>query len=167
MKTYWYGFLIVSMTLTACSPAVVMSTPTIAPTATQTATTAPTATQTPTMAPTATAEPTKPPIDPASNFPTGRFVNVNDQFSVFYFGKDGRWAHYYDGFRSAGGRFRVEGDTYFQVSLSGTGSCPVPMSYTFSFDGTSLKFELTEQSRKDACSEQKRHYSNTTYVPVE
>ena len=163
MKTYWYGFLIVSMTLAACSPAVVISTPTIASTTTQKATMAPTATKTPTIAPTATAEPTKPPIDPASNFPTGKFVSLNDELSYFTFMKDGRWARYTNGGRVASGRFIVEGDIFTQTSFKGFRSCPVPMSFKFSFDGTYLKFSITDQSKDDPCVERSQNL-NITYI---
>jgi hypothetical protein len=166
MKTYWYGLLVVSSTLAACSSALIMPTPTVASTATRTPAMASTATQTPTMAPTATVEPTKPPIDPASNFPTGKFEAVGDELSIFEFTAEGRWVHYYDGSRLAAGAFGVEGDTYIQKTVGGRGpsNCPVPMTYKFSFDGTYLKFELTDESRNDPCGDRSIYYNNTTYV---
>ena len=166
MKTYLYCLLIASMTLATCSPAVARASLTVTSTATQTAIVTPTATPAPTITPTATVEPTKPPIDPASNFPTGKFEAVGDEFSIFEFTADGRWVHYYDGSRLAAGAFGVEGDTYIQKTVSGRGpsNCPVPMSYKFSFDGTYLKFELTDESRNDPCGDRSIYYNNTTYV---
>jgi hypothetical protein len=76
----------------------------------------------------------------------------------------GKWTAYYDGQRMAAGAFRVEGDTYIMLSLSGFQSCPVPMMYKYSFDGTYLKFQLTEQSKNDSCDARAQRYNNTTYI---
>ena len=163
MKRYLYGLLITSLTLAACSPAVASPPPAIVATDLQTASVAPTVTQTPTIAPTATVEPTKPPIDPASNFPAGKFVYVNDELSYFIFTEDGKWIRYTNGSRVAGGTFIVEGDTYTQTSFRGFRACPVPMSFKFSFDGTYLEFKLTDQSKEDPCAERRQNL-NLTYM---
>jgi ABC-type transport system substrate-binding protein len=150
------------LTLASCGPAAATAVPTstVAPTATP----APTATQIPTITPTIPAEPTKPPIDPASNFPTGKLVLREDELSYFIFTNDGRWGRYLEGLRIGSGTFRVEGNTYILTSFHGPEPCPVPMSYQFSFDGTNLTFNLTDESKKDSCSGRRQNYNNTTWV---
>ncbi len=150
------------LTLVSCSSAVATAVPTS--TVTPTTTLAPTATQIPTITPTASAEPTKLPIDPASNFPTGKLVLRDDELSYFIFTDDGRWGRYLEGLRIGSGTFRVEGDTYILTSFHGPEPCPVPMSYRFSFDGTNLTFKLTDESQKDPCSGRRQNYNNTTWV---
>lgn len=162
MKKYLFRLLIVSLTLTACSPVAATADPTS--TITPAATVAPTATQRPTVTPTASAEPTKAPIDPASNFPVGKLVLREDELSYFIFTADGKWGRYLEGLRIGSGTFRVEGNTYILTSFHGPEPCPVPMSYQFSFDGTNLTFKLTDESKKDPCSGRRQNYNNTTWV---
>jgi hypothetical protein len=150
------------LTLASCSPVAATAVPTStfapAPTAT------PTVTHIPTITPTASAEPTKPPIDPASNFPTGKLVLRDDKLSYFIFTDDGRWGRYLEGLRIGSGTFRVEGDIYTLTSFHGPEPCPVPMSYQFTFDGTYLTFKLTDESKKDPCSGRRQNYNDTTWV---
>jgi hypothetical protein len=121
-------------------------------------------TATATTAPTVTAGPTKPAIDPASNFPTGKFVHSEEELNYFTFNENGRWTFYFFGEREASGMFRVEGDTYIQLTGVLGVNCPVPMSFKYTFDGTHLTFQLTDQSKDDPCGSRKALYDNTTYV---
>lgn len=159
------------LVVTACAPQVeqaVTDVPTVAPK--DTATIGPTVTPTieptvtPTIAPTATAQPTEAAIGSAANlpFPSGKFFYANDPTAYFTF-KDGRWAHSVVGmqFALATGTYRVEGNTYFQ--LTNSGGCP-PMSFKYSFDGRLLKFQLTEESKTDTCGDRKDFYNNKTYI---
>ncbi len=133
--------------------------PTIVPTSTSTV--LPTPTTAPTGIPSVT--PTAVPTEVGS-FPIGKFVFQNDPNSYFTFSKAGKRAHGAVGgqLAFATGTYRVEGDLYIQTSNSG--HCPVPMSYKFSFDGTYLKFQLTDESRNDPCPERTGFYDNTTYI---
>lgn len=156
-----YFLLVSALVVTACAPQMEPTfSPTSMPLATLTSTAEPTAS--PADAPTYTAEPTKPAIEPASNFPTGTFVNANDETSELRFSENGRWAYYDSGLRQSGGTFRVDGDLYIQESHSA--GCPVPMSFEYTFDGTFLKFNLTDQSRNDTCDLRKVLHSNKTYI---
>ena len=145
------------LVITACAPQVELTSTaeqTIVPTAT--ATTAPTVM--PSVTPTAV--PTK-----VGSFPIGKFFAQNDPNSYFTFSKDGRWAHLNVDVRLAlaTGRFSVDGDTYIQTSNSS--GCAVPMSFKYTFDGTYLKFQLTDQSRNDSsCPDRNGFYDNTTYI---
>lgn len=38
------------------------------------------------------------------------------------------------------------------------------MEYKYSFDGTNLKFELTNQSRNDSCESRKMGFDGATFV---
>ena len=153
------GFFIVS----ACAPKAELTPtaePAVVPTAT--ATIAPTATTAPTVIPSVT--PTAVPTEVGS-FPIGKFFAQNDPNSYFTFSKDGRWAHLNVDVRIAlaTGKFSVDDDTYIQTSNSA--GCDVPMSFKFSFDGTYLKFQLTDQSRNDlSCPDRSGFYDNTTYI---
>lgn len=163
--------LMMSILVSGCQPSApadptvtTTAIPSVTSTATATLTAAPTATMT--IVPTVTMGPTKPAIDPASNFPTGKFVQPeNEANNYFIFNEDGRWSHYFFGERTASGTFAVEGDTYIQLTSSGAAgaNCPVPMSFTYSFDGTSLTFQLTDQSQNDPCVTRKGLHDNTTY----
>ena len=151
------------LVITACAPQVEL-TPTaestVAPTAT--ATIAPTATTAPTVIPSVT--PTAVPTEVGS-FPIGKFFAQNAPNSYFTFSKDGRWAHLDVDvqFALATGRFSVDGDTYIQTSNSS--GCAVPMSFKYTFDGTYLKFQLTDESRNDSsCPDRNGFYDNTTYI---
>jgi len=151
------------LVITACAPEAEptpTAEPTVVPTATSTS--VPTATPAPTVIPSVT--PTAVPTEVGS-FPIGKFVFPNDPNSYFTFSKAGRWAHGAVGIQIAfaTGTYRVEGNTYIQTSNSG--GCPVPMSFKFSFDGTYLKFQLTDESRNDtSCPDRNGFYDNTTYI---
>lgn len=133
--------------------------PTVVPTAT--ATIVPTATTAPTVIPSVT--PTAVPTEVGS-FPIGKFVSQTDPASYFTFSKDGRWAHRAVDmqFALASGKYRAEGDLYFQ--LTNSAGCP-STSFKFSFDGTYLKFQLTDESGNDqSCPDRNGFYDNTTYI---
>ena len=151
------------LVITGCAPNAELTPtaePTIVPTATSTI--APTATIAPTVIPSVT--PTAVPTEIGS-FPIGKFVFQNDPDSYFTFSKDGRWGHFAVGmqFALATGKYSVDGDLYIQESNSA--GCPVPMSFKYTFDGTYLKFQLTDESRNDSlCPDRNGFYDNTTYI---
>lgn len=98
-----------------------------------------------------------------SGFPTGKFVNPDSEIGAgMEFKEDGSWRAFNSGYTLARGTYRIEGDLY--IEESNNGNCPVPMQYKFSFDGTNLKFELTDQSRNDSCGERKMGFDGATYV---
>lgn len=149
------------LVITACAPQVEPAS-TAAPT--DTATVAPTAAQTPTIEPTATVQPTR----TATNIPVylpfqpGKYLHPNDPTSYFIFKENGRWENYLGDSLANSGTYRVEGNTYFQ--LTNSHGCP-SASFKFSFDGTYLKFQLTDESRNDtSCPERTGFYDNTTYI---
>ena len=159
----FYLLIVILLVVAACVPTTELtptSQPTVVPTAT--ATIVPTATKVPTLVPSVT--PTAVPTEVGS-FPIGKFLAQHDPNSYFTFSKDGKWAHLAVGVRLAlaTGRFSVDGDIYTQESNSA--GCPVPMSFKYTFDGTYLKFQLTDESRNDSvCPDRNGHYDNTTYI---
>jgi hypothetical protein len=98
-----------------------------------------------------------------SGFPTGKFMDPNSDIGAgMEFKEDGTWRAFNSGFTLARGTYSVDGDTY--IEETNNGNCPAPMQYKFSFDGTNLKFELTDQSRNDSCGERKMGFDGVTYV---
>jgi hypothetical protein len=118
----------------------------------------------PTVVPTVTAQSTEAATEIIADslFPTGKFLHPNDPLRYFLFTEEGSWSHWYDRTRLAAGTYSVEGNIYIQTSNSG--GCPVPMSYEYTFDGKSLKFQLTAGSSNDTCGSRKNLYNNQTYI---
>jgi hypothetical protein len=122
----------------------------------------PTKTATAALTSTSTPETASPATGTTSDFPSGKFLDPNDPHLYFMFSKSGRWGHYFEGTRLAGGRFSVAGDIDIQESNSG--GCPVPMDFKYTFDGTNLTFQLTPQSQLDTCGDRRDLYDNKTYI---
>lgn len=98
-----------------------------------------------------------------SGFPTGKFVNPNSDIGGgMEFKEDGTFRAFNSGYTLARGTYSIDGDLY--IEESNNGNCPVPMKYKYSFDGTNLKFELTDQSKNDSCGERKMGFDGVTYV---
>ena len=96
------------------------------------------------------------------NFPTGKFELSTDEFRGIEFKDDGTWAAIDIGEIIAQGTYSVKGDQY--IEKSNDQDCPAPMSYQYTFDGTYLKFKLTDQSMKDTCQNRMNGFNNTTYI---
>jgi hypothetical protein len=98
-----------------------------------------------------------------SGFPTGKFLNPKSEIGAgMEFKDDGTWRAFNSGFTLARGTYSIDGDLY--IEESNNGNCPVPMSYKYSFDGTNLTFELTDQSKVDSCGERQMGFDGVTYV---
>jgi hypothetical protein len=137
------GLLLVALVLMACGPAA----PTLAPT----------------TVPSPTLQPTEAPTEPAVTFPTGKFVALDNEEAGFEFNADGTWRAFNSIYTIGRGTYSVKGDLYIEEANSencGTS----PMSFKYSFDGTNLKFELTEESMNDNCDGRKMSFDGKTYV---
>jgi hypothetical protein len=101
-----------------------------------------------------------------SNFPTGKFVLPGtDESEGIYFNKDGTFTAFYYGADVAKGTYSVKGDLY--IEESNDQNCgKTPMSFRYTFDGTNLKFELTEESKNDTCENRRQSFDGVTYVLV-
>lgn len=98
-----------------------------------------------------------------SGFPTGKFIDPNSDIGAgMEFKEDGTWMAFNSGFTLARGTYSVDGDTY--IEETNNSNCPAPMQYKFYFDGTNLKFELTDQSRNDSCEARKMGFDGVTFV---
>ena len=97
-----------------------------------------------------------------ANFPTGKFVSPESRFNGWEFNSDGTWRAFDLGETVATGTYSVKGDVY--TELTNDQGCPAPMSYRYTYDGTNLKFELTEESKKDTCDPRRESYDNKTYI---
>jgi hypothetical protein len=99
-----------------------------------------------------------------SNFPTGKFVLPDSNGSEgVYFNEDGTFAAFYYGQDVAKGTYSVKGDLYIEES-SDQNCEKSPMSFRYTFDGTNLKFELTDESKNDTCENRRQSFNGVTYV---
>ena len=137
------GSILLSLTLAACGP----SAPTPAPTS----------------VPSPTLQPTKEPTQPPASFPTGKFLEPDNEDAGFEFKSDGTWRAFHGIYTTGRGTYSANGDLYIEETNSencGTS----PMSFKYSFDGKNLKFELTEESINDNCDGRKMAFDGKTYV---
>jgi hypothetical protein len=143
LLTFVTGLILVSLAITACGTAAPTPTPTVV--------------QSPTL------QPTEAPTEPAASFPTGKFVEPDNAEEGFEFNADGTWRVFNDIYTIGRGTYSVKGDLYIEETNSeNCGSSP--MSFKYSFDGTNLKFELTEESMNDDCDGRKMAFDGKTYV---
>src|SRR5215213_9763305 len=99
-----------------------------------------------------------------SNFPTGKFVLPDSNGSEgVYFNEDGTFAAFYYGQDVVKGTYSVKGDLYIEES-SDQNCGKFPMSFRYTFDGTNLKFELTDESKNDTCENRRQSFNGVTYV---
>lgn len=98
-----------------------------------------------------------------SGFPTGKFLNPESQIGEGYqFNEDGTWSAFNSTYTLAKGTYSVDGDIY--IEETNNQNCTAPMGFKYSFDGTTLKFELTDQSRNDTCEGRRIGFDGKTYV---
>lgn len=75
----------------------------------------------------------------SAKFPTGKFVSVSDANNAYEFNADNTWAYYLGGLMGAKGTYRVEGNRWIE---EGTPECPFAGSYTWTYDGKTLAFQV-------------------------
>jgi hypothetical protein len=98
-----------------------------------------------------------------ANFPTGKFTLPGNESEGILFNQDGTFVAFYYGADVAKGTYSVKGDLY--IEESNDQNCGnSPMSFRYSFDGTNLHFELTEESKNDICENRRLSFDGTTYV---
>ena len=99
---------------------------------------------------------------PMSRFPTGRFIHENHKNWVFQFNPDGTWLYFYGNLEApeVEGTYSVDGNLYTETSASDP-ACPFPASYTWSYDGQNLTFQLVGE---DKCDPRKSAYDSQTYI---
>jgi hypothetical protein len=86
-----------------------------------------------------------------------------DESEGVYFNEDGTFTAFYYGADVAKGTYSVKGDLY--VEESNDQNCgKSPMSFRYTFDGTNLKFELTDESKNDTCENRRQSFDGVTYV---
>lgn len=99
-----------------------------------------------------------------SGFPTGKFMDPESKVGGgIEFNEDGTWRVFNSSYTLGRGTYSVDGDLYIEETNSE--NCGVsPMSFKYSFDGTNLRFELTEESMNDTCDGRKQTFDGKTYV---
>lgn len=102
-----------------------------------------------------------------SNFPTGKFVLPGtDESEGIYFNEDGTFTAFYYGADVAKGTYSVKGDLFIDTTNNDQKCGKTPMSFRYTFDGTNLKFELTDESKNDTCENRRQSFDGVTYVLV-
>ncbi|MCK6582303.1 MAG: hypothetical protein L6Q49_04300 [Anaerolineales bacterium] len=96
-----------------------------------------------------------------SAFPTGKFVDTNNDQGGFIFNEDGTWEAYNGIYTLAKGTYSATDTTYTEETSNS--DCP-KMTFAYTFDGANLTFQLTEESRSDPCDGRKAAFDNKTYV---
>lgn len=98
-----------------------------------------------------------------SNFPTGRFMLPGNDFQGIQFNEDGTWYAINYGAHDPSGTYSVKGDLF--IEESNNYNCgESPMSFRYTFDGTNLRFELTDESKNDSCEPRRIAFDGATYV---
>jgi len=100
----------------------------------------------------------------ASNFPTGRFTLPGNESEGILFNEDGTFTAFYYGADVAKGTYSVKGDLYIEESNDQPNCGKTPISFKYTFDGTNLHFELTEESKNDTCENRRMSFDGITYV---
>ncbi len=85
-------------------------------------------------------------------FPTGKFVN-EDIHRAFQFNEDGTWDFFYINLEvpALNGTYSVDGDLYTDTS-SNYAPCPDPATYTWTYDGDNLTFQLFDDDCARLCT---------------
>jgi major membrane immunogen (membrane-anchored lipoprotein) len=99
-----------------------------------------------------------------SEFPTGKFLDPESKIGAGYqFNEDGTWTAFNSAYTTGRGTYSVDGDLF--IEETNNQNCGTsPMSFKYSFDGTTLKFELTDQSKNDDCDGRKQAFDGRVYL---
>ncbi len=161
-QSFAITLILMAFVLSACAS----NAPTTMPAATaalsQSSVAMPTAmpTDAPAEAPTAT--PGESPVETAAQFPTGRFVSVNDSALSHQFNADGTFAFLIGEVPVVQGTYRTEGDLYMELSNDDTDpKCQDPPGYKWSFDGDTLTFSPVSE---DTCKGRREAFADTYKV---
>lgn len=164
MRTKFLFFLGVllclsTVPLASCKPSPTDTAVAVVPTDTP----LPSATATPTLTPTPPHTPLPPPISP--DFPTGTFFHKHPAtFCVWQFNQDGTWAYFWKVMSTdvtgrapyLRGTYAVDGNLYTETSVSDA-DCPWPATYTWTFDGQTLAFQVVGEDR---CGDRQQTYED-------
>lgn len=102
---------------------------------------------------------------PIPGFPVGKFIKQDTDRYGLYFAADGTFI-VFDGHNTLWrGTYGADGHT-LTVHFSDS-SCPAPIKFNYSFDGTNLTFSYQGDASADAaCSEHYADFNNEAYVLV-
>lgn len=80
-------------------------------------------------------------------FPTGKFVDAENDLVGYYFNEDMTWAYFMYGQNGAAGTYSLKNNQWIE---EGTDECPFPGTHEWTFDGTNLKFKLIREYNCDS-----------------
>ncbi len=98
-----------------------------------------------------------------SGFPIGRFVDEYNYWS-FEFDEDGTWHGFEGDTLVISGKYAINGNLYTEMTHDYPGSSKIPATYTWTYDGKNLTFQLWGE---DANSHRKSVYDGPTYTRSE
>jgi hypothetical protein len=100
----------------------------------------------------------------SSGFPTGKFyVSGSERTEGFEFNQNGSFNFFSGDEIVMEGTYSVDGEVYSETSNTGSvddPNCNVPSKYTWSYDGSTLRFSLIE----DSCGPRRSTYTDFLYV---
>ena len=91
-------------------------------------------------------------------FPTGKFVDAENDLVGYYFNDDMTWAYFSYGAIGAEGKYQLKDNQWIET---GTADCSFPGTYEWTFDGTNLKFTLVGE---DKCDPRRESTDGKTFV---
>ena len=96
-----------------------------------------------------------------SEFPIGKFV-LEDDPEGFRFNEDGTFDYFFGSLEEPAlqGTYSVDGNRYTEETINFP-ACPYPGTYTWTYDGQNLTFELFGE---DECGVRVFSYTNKIYV---
>ena len=92
-------------------------------------------------------------------FPTGKFVDSENDLVGYYFNEDMTWAYFMYGQNGAEGKYSLKDNLWIEEGTEG--ECPFPGTYEWTFDGTNLKFKLVGE---DKCDPRRESTDGRTFV---
>lgn len=96
-----------------------------------------------------------------SAFPTGKFVDMNNDQGGFIFNEDGTWEAYNGIYTLAKGTYSATDTTYTEETSNS--DCPkITVAYTF--DGANLIFNYIGDPSEDPCDGRRVGFDGKTYI---
>jgi len=92
-------------------------------------------------------------------FPTGKFVDAENDLVGYYFHEDMTWEYFSYGSIGAEGKYQLKNNQWIEEGTEG--ECPFPGTYEWTFDGTNLKFKLVGE---DKCDPRRESTNGRTFV---
>jgi hypothetical protein len=94
-------------------------------------------------------------------FPTGKFVDSENDLVGYYFNENMSWAYFMYGQNGAEGTYELKDNQWIEKGTDAAGECPFAATYAWTFDGTNLTFKLVGE---DKCEPRREATDGHTFV---